>query len=153
MNKKGIELTLTQIIGLVIVIMIFLGTLALVMKIVGILTDKPDQATINNMENLMHELSTIENNERKVVPFFLKEDYMLTSLCARNMQELVDDICICKESCMKKTIIKEFHDRKLHLKVDGNNIMFDDDKIHNLHLFRNGDLICISQVEISTCTE
>jgi hypothetical protein len=157
MNKKAVELSITQLIGFVIVAVIFLGTIGLVMKIVGIMAEKPDEATINSFKNLMHEINTIEEGQIKVVPYYIAEGLYLRTECETNLilDRIGDDICICKDSCMKKRVTRLFHKNKIiiHLNSPGH-ITYDKTKeVNNVALIRTGEGICINEDEtITTCT-
>jgi len=145
MNKKAVELSITQLIGFVIVAVIFLGTIGLVMKIVGIMAEKPDEATLNSFENLMHEINTIEDGQTKIVPYYIGEGLYLKSECepSLNKDELGDDICICKKDC-KKRIVREFQDSKLYVEIKGGSIVYENQVI-NLAIIRDSNKICLTK--------
>ncbi|MBU0614662.1 MAG: hypothetical protein KJ601_01065 [Nanoarchaeota archaeon] len=110
MNKRAVELSITQLIGFVIVAVIFLGTIGLVMKIVGIMAEKPDEATLNSFENLVHELETIEDGQTKEVPYYIGESfYLFDEKCSAMPVE--EDICICSSDNCKKVLQKHYFEK------------------------------------------
>jgi len=154
MNKKAIELSITQLIGFVIAVVIFLGTIGLVMKIVGIMSEKPDEASTNSFKNLMHEINTIEDGQKKVVPYYIQENLYLNYNCeiTPNQQPILDDLCLCKTSCYKKRLQREFHKDKYKLKItSGKYITYDQGKdVKNLAIIRKSNDICITEDTTAT---
>jgi len=148
-SKRSIEMSLKTIVGLVLLTIIFFAFIGFFMKLWGIFLVKPDEASLNSFENLMHEINTITQGQEKVVPYYIKNKLYLRSECAKGLSEdeYLDDLCICTANCDKR-LIRKFVDKKVAVETKdlnggtlSNGLTGDD--VNNLYLFRSDEGICI----------
>jgi len=162
-SKKGIELSINQIIGFVLVAVVLVGFIGFSMKLWGIFLNKPNQATLNSFENLMHELNTLEEGEgkSKIIPFYIQKKLYLRTTCETYSGEylgleVLNDICICKgdHPCEKRlerdiiTYIKEASESIIILNdpMQGQIGYEKDKEVRNLKLTRDDEGVKINIV-------
>ena len=150
MNKKAdIEISLKTLIGFILVSIIFLAFIGFFMKLWGIFTDKPDEATINSFKNLVYEIKNIEDKEEKIVPYYVQKKFKLTTQNCQRTEQVKEDICVCNiGDCRKKVVVKDYAEPKTELRVignDGTSAIRKDLKegVQNLVVSRNGKVITI----------
>ena len=100
MNKKAQEdLSIKQVIGFVLVALVLFAFVGFTMKLWNVFSNKPNEATINSFENLVHELNTLEEGKEKIVPYFIQDGYYLRTSCDKIDEKVVrNDVCICRDA-------------------------------------------------------
>lgn len=97
--KKGIELTLTEIIGLVLaffVIVFFFIPLGV--RLYNYFQEEPNQDIMNSLERLHTEISSLsDTNPSGIVPFYLENDY---AIVAFNAADAKLPLSCKKKSCL-----------------------------------------------------
>ena len=154
MNKKGdIEISIKTLIGFVLVAIVLVAFVGFFIKLWGIFTSQPNEATLNSFKNLVYEINTLEEGKDKVVPFFIQDGLFLYTSCeAKYGKSILNDICICTANCEKKfsqEIITWIKDQSQQVTISGNSITYLDDKhkVRNLKLVRNNAGVTISDCE------
>ena len=153
MNKKGdLEISLKQIIGFILVAIIMTAFVGFAVKVWGIFTNKPAQATMNSFSNLLYEIDNLPPGESLEVPYYIQDDYYLRTECRldKDDTEFADDICICKghdgNDCYGKSRVeREFTEDQRKVKIMGTEAIGNQPKVINVKLIRStsGDTVCV----------
>ena len=150
MNKKGqTEEPMKNLMGYVLVFIVLVAFIGFFFKLWGIFLNKPNQATLNSFDNLMHEINTLEADEEKIVPYFIQDGLYLYTDCEVSFNEngikgstVLNDVCICQKTCFDKRLQRNVvtwitEGSKQTATIEGRNYITHTDKVANIKITRD----------------
>lgn len=93
--KGSVDYMVLFLIGLVIAGIAIVATYPFLLKLVGVVTPKTDEPTINSLNLLEQEILRLGNGESREIPFYVKQGWFLRSNIP-NCPSI--RLCVCKDA-------------------------------------------------------